>query len=147
MASMVPANTAMESRVGDADDGVAEASSEQKRTFLKTFTVVENSQVTVTVEPSARDKAGVAPAPPRTLPVVDAQLQKYAQKLRARLRDGAAARVRGNIKAPPVPQSVAALVTARRFAVRITPPRPQCPSPPAAPCSPPRSPGGSWRRR
>jgi len=51
-----------------------------------------------------------------TLPVVDAQLQKYAQKLRARLRDGAAARVCGNIKAPQVPRSVAALVTARAVA-------------------------------
>jgi hypothetical protein len=111
MANMVPANTARESRVGGDDDGVAEASSDQQRKLLKTFTVVGNSQVTVTVEPSVSDKAVVAPPPPRTLPVVDAQLHKYAQKLRARLRDGAAARVRGNIKAPPMPHSVAALVT------------------------------------
>ena len=116
MANMVPASTAMESRVGGDDDGIAEASSDQQRKLLKTFTVVGNSQVTVEVEPSVSDKAVVAPAPPRTLPVVDAQLQKYAQKLRARLRDGAAARVRGNIKAPQVPRSVAALVTARAVA-------------------------------
>jgi hypothetical protein len=111
---MVPANTAMESRVGDDDDGIAEASSDQQRKLLKTFTVVGNSQVTVTVERSVSDKAVVAP--PRTLPVVDAQLQKYAQKMRARLRDGTAARARGNIKAPRLPHSVAALVTARAVA-------------------------------
>lgn len=39
MASVVPANTAMESRVGSDDDDVAEDSSEQQRKFLKTFTV------------------------------------------------------------------------------------------------------------
>jgi len=106
----------MESRVDGDDDDVAEDSSEQRRKFLKTFTVVENSLVTVEVEPSVSDKTVVAPALPRTQPVVDAQVQKYAQKLRARLRDGASARARGEIKAPPLPHNVAALVTARAVA-------------------------------
>ena len=107
-----PANTAGESRVGGADDDVAEADSEDRK-FLKTFTVSANSEVSVTV---TSERGRVESVTPRTPPVVDARVQKYAQKLRARLRIGASARVRGKVKAPPMPPGAAALVTARAVA-------------------------------
>jgi hypothetical protein len=107
----------MESRVGlpnrdSCDEDTADTMA--RRPLLRTFTVTAGSAIAVNVPSggAAGMRVENSSVPSDGAQAIRPDVQAYAQKLRARLRKGAASRTRDAQKTQPVPGVVACLVTA-----------------------------------